>query len=90
MTELAMTNDEAMRTWLDEQKRQQNAPGTLSPCPFCGTPRNQRSDYVRCRLCGINWLDGEDLTCDPRNARMAAYVKSVRSGVPGTPMPSRR
>lgn len=33
--------------------------GTLSPCPFCQRPRVQRSTYVRCNPCGINWLDEE-------------------------------
>ena len=62
----------------EEYKRIQNAPGNLSPCPFCRTPRNLRSDYIRCRPCGINWLKGEDLDHDPRIERQAAYLKSVR------------
>ena len=56
-----------------------NAPGTLSPCPFCGVPRHQRSDYVRCQPCGVNWLAGEDLNKDPRNARMAAFIANARA-----------
>ena len=85
MIELAATISSPMTPWFEEQKRIQNEPGNLSPCPFCQTPRNMRSDYIRCRPCGINWLKGEDLTKDPRNARLSAYVASVRSGVPATP-----
>ena len=32
------------------------------PCPFCQeTEKTQRSDYIRCSRCGLNWLDGEDI-----------------------------
>lgn len=44
--------------------------GSEELCPFCGLPRCQRSDYIRCVRCGINWLDGEDLDIDPRMYRM--------------------
>ena len=53
MEMLSYEEQEALR----EMRR--NEPGALSPCPFCQTPRVQRSDYVRCNLCGINWLDEE-------------------------------
>ncbi len=43
--------------------------GTMPPCPFCHTPRVQRSDYIRCNPCGTNWLQGEDLSRDPRLTR---------------------
>lgn len=43
--------------------------GDREPCPFCGVPRCQRSDYIRCMQCGINWLDGEDLSRDPYFSR---------------------
>lgn len=51
-----------------------NEVGTLRPCPFCLTQRVQRSDYVRCNPCGVNWLDEEMhlpeyLNIDPRVAR---------------------
>lgn len=55
------------------------------PCPFCHLPRCQRSDYIRCQKCGINWLQGEDLSRDPRIERKAAYLKSVASMPPLTP-----
>ncbi len=56
-------------------KEQQNAPGNLSPCPFCKMPRNQRTDYIRCRSCGINWLQGENLDKDPRIQRTAEALR---------------
>jgi hypothetical protein len=34
-------------------------------CPFCGRPRSQRSDYVRCQPCGVNWWPGTDLKRNP-------------------------
>ena len=40
--------------------------GDQSSCPFCKVPRFQRSDYVRCCVCGINWPPGDDLNRDPR------------------------
>ena len=45
------------------------------PCPLCGKPRSQRSDYVRCTPCATNWLVGEDLNKDPRIER----YKKMRS-----------
>jgi hypothetical protein len=46
-----------------------NEKGTAPPCPLCGRPRVQRSDYIRCNPCGMNWLKGEDLTKDARLSR---------------------
>lgn len=43
--------------------------GTMPPCPMCQRPRVQRSDYVRCNPCGMNWLNGEDITRDARLSR---------------------
>ena len=51
--------------------------GTLAPCPKCSTPRVQRSDYIRCNTCGLNWLDGEDLNSDPRIARVRANAVAI-------------
>lgn len=58
-----------------------SAGGELSHliCPFCGLPRCQRSDYVRCSKCGVNWLDGEDLSRDPKIDRYKAMAESLRS-----------
>jgi ribosomal protein L37AE/L43A len=53
-----------------------NEPGSEPPCPFCGRPRVRRSDYTRCNQCGTNWLDGEDLARDPRNARMRVIASA--------------
>jgi len=66
-----------MLTYQEQEANRQermNEPGTLSPCPFCQRPRVQRSDYIRCNPCGINWLDEEMhlpnyLNLDPRVAR---------------------
>jgi hypothetical protein len=55
---------EGERESLRELRR--NETGTMPPCPWCGRPRVQRSDYVRCCRCGVNWLDGQDLNRDPR------------------------
>ena len=40
--------------------------GSEAPCPFCGLPRCQRSDYIRCSRCAINWSPGLELDRDPR------------------------
>ena len=46
-----------------------NEVGTMPDCPFCQRPRVQRSDYVRCNKCGINWLNGEDMSKNPLLSR---------------------
>lgn len=56
---------------------QLNEVGTEPPCSFCRKPRVKRSDYIRCGLCGVNWLDGEMhlpgyLDRDPRVVRSEA------------------
>lgn len=33
-----------------------NEKGEMPPCPFCQVPRVERSTYLRCLQCGINWL----------------------------------
>ena len=66
-----------MLTYEDQELNRQerlNEVGTEPPCPFCQRPRMARSDYVRCNLCGINWLNEEMhlpdyLSIDPRLAR---------------------
>jgi hypothetical protein len=55
------------------------------PCPFCHLPRCQRSDYIRCQHCGVNWLAGEDLNHNPSIERHDAYLKSIRDMPKGTP-----
>jgi len=51
--------------------------GDMPPCPFCQRARVQRSDYVRCCRCGVNWLDGENLSKNPKIER---YNKMVEAG----------
>jgi hypothetical protein len=63
---------------LDELKKG----GKQAPCPFCRIPRVQRSDYIRCCRCGINWLAGEALDKDPRNERMRLMIESATSTAP--------
>lgn len=50
------------------------------PCPMCGLPRCQRSSYIRCSKCGVNWLPGEDLSRNPRIERFELMVEALRSG----------
>jgi hypothetical protein len=37
------------------------------PCPFCAKPRSQRSFYIRCQPCGLNWLPGDPMDKHPRS-----------------------
>lgn len=63
-----------------------NEVGTMPPCPRCGRARVQRSDYIRCNPCGVNWLDSEmhlrdylnrnPAACRSEAARMARPTKS--------------
>ncbi len=53
--------------------------GTEAPCPFCQRPRVERSSYIRCNPCGVNWLQEEMhlpnyLNLDPRIARREAAL----------------
>lgn len=72
-----------------EEARQErlNEVGTEPPCPWCKRPRVSRSDYIRCNLCGVNWLNEEMhlpnyLNSDPRVARQA--VALMGRGTPRT------
>ena len=49
-----------------------NEKGTLPPCPFCKVLRVERSDYIRCNPCGINWLLEESNLRDYLNRNPAA------------------
>ncbi len=54
--------EQKMMTYEEQEearKQRLEEPGNLAPCPFCGRPRVQRSTYVRCNPCGVNWLDEE-------------------------------
>jgi hypothetical protein len=46
------------------------AGGTLEPCPYCKLPRCERSSYIRCSRCGINWSLGTDLSKHPHSVRV--------------------
>ena len=48
--------------------------GTLPECPMCGRARVQRSDYVRCNPCGLNWLEGDDLSRNPVHHRWERFI----------------
>lgn len=48
------------------------------PCPMCQKPRSQRSDYLRCSPCGVNWLQGEDITRHPLVSR-EPYLSSAKN-----------
>lgn len=50
-----------MQELMEKLKREVTEGGELKelPCPFCQKPRSQRSDYIRCQSCGINWLAEE-------------------------------
>lgn len=78
MSEIKMITDEQREAGRKERLEEV---GTMSPCPFCKRPRVERSDYLRCNPCGINWLDEEMhltykgkpyLEVDPRQARSEA------------------
>lgn len=51
--------------------------GTEPPCPFCGKARVTRSDYIRCNPCGVNWLNREDISKDPRIQRHAEWLRTM-------------
>jgi ribosomal protein L37AE/L43A len=57
--------------------------GTMPPCPFCGTPRVARSDYIRCNQCGVNWLFHESHLPNYLNRNPAA-ARSNPAGMPRT------
>jgi len=73
-----------LTAWIEQMREAQNAPGTLSPCPFCQKPRSRRSDYIRCSPCGVNWLEQEMhlpnyLNRNPSAARNAARMAALAS-----------
>ena len=64
-----------MKEWMSMTRQERLSElGTESACPFCQNPRVERSDYIRCNPCGVNWLQEEMhlpnyLNSDPRIAR---------------------
>ena len=66
--------------------------GTGPDCPMCGRPRCERSDYLRCLACGVNWCPGEDVT-KPASMSRPDYLRTKakqmgrlaqKSGTPDT------
>lgn len=51
--------------------------GTEPNCPFCGKARVRRSNYIRCNPCGVNWLNGEDISKDPRIQSHAEWTRTM-------------
>lgn len=70
---------ETMEQLMVKLKREAKDGGELKelPCPLCGRPRSQRSDYIRCTPCATNWMDGENLDKDPRIERFKKMVGAV-------------
>jgi ribosomal protein L37AE/L43A len=69
-----------MLTYEEQELNRQdrlNEVGTEPPCPFCRRPRVNRpvGGYIRCNPCGVNWLNGEDISKDPRFERKAEMLR---------------
>lgn len=58
----------------DQAKLETLGGGTLGPCPFCGVARHQRTCYVRCNVCSLNWEAGSDLSVHPRVSQVAKVL----------------
>jgi uncharacterized Zn finger protein (UPF0148 family) len=50
------------------------------PCPYCGLPRCQRSDYIRCSKCGLNWDMGLEAADYERHPAMAGKPRTRLGG----------
>lgn len=77
-----------VKDWAERLREEGQTGGGESPCPSCGLPRSKRSDYLRCVRCAINWLEGEDLSKDPREERRQKFLESV-AAIPKTKKESR-
>ena len=53
------------------------------PCPYCGLPRCQRSDYIRCSKCGLNWDMGMEPAEYERHPSMAGKPLTKAGGNSG-------
>ncbi len=73
-----MENYKMMTLEEQEAARQErlNEKGTEPPCPWCERPRVRRSDYIRCNPCATNWINGEDISKDPRAERRVAMLRT--------------
>ena len=70
-----------MLTYEEQEKMRAEAlaeKGTMPPCPFCKVPRVERSDYIRCNKCGVNWLLEEKDLRDYLNRNPAACRDEAR------------
>jgi uncharacterized Zn finger protein (UPF0148 family) len=76
-----MEDHEWVMTIRDQLAKENREGGEMkdSPCPLCKRPLSQRSDYVRCNPCGVNFLPGEDLDKDPRPERYRKMVAEARA-----------
>ncbi len=73
-------------TALKAQLEKENSVGgelAAHPCPFCRRPRAQRSTYIRCNPCGINWFNGEDYYKDPKIDRFSKVLADAKKVVKG-------
>ncbi len=94
MTDLSQP---ALLDWMvgikDQLKRETKVGGALTslPCPFCGLPRCERSSYIRCQRCGINWSPGDELDRDPRMSGLPRATGGLGGAakVPGVRNPDR-
>ena len=74
-----MEATDQIRDWVEARRALLSEAGTEPPCPFCGVPRVKRSDYIRCNREGINWLNGENISKDPRIERYQIMLDTLRS-----------
>lgn len=59
-----------MADWLTMTREERlNEVGTMPPCPMCGRPRVERSCYIRCNPCALNWENGSDLSQHPHRTK---------------------
>lgn len=66
-----------MSPWKDTLRKEILGGGKEAPCPHCSVPRVQRTDYIRCCRCGINWCAGEPLDQDPREFRRQQTIQQI-------------
>lgn len=83
--------EETMQSWAETIKEKLISEAVKGgelvdlPCPFCQRPRSQRSEYIRCTPCGINWAAGEDLSKDPKIQRFQKMLASMPKQAKATP-----
>ena len=75
-------SDNLAKWWIETPallKRENEVGGDLVdlPCPFCKKPRSQRSTYVRCQPCGMNWFAGQPIDKHPHSKTVKPYVADV-------------